>query len=212
MPKHHVCYYYGVWLCIYAQSLDPPLPTGFSDLNIDLPVLATALSNSVAALSKHGLDVPPPTAEDVANAEGLLVSYASNPEMVKKAISAQRIGTMTPAALRQVDHLLKQFGSAVVGDAVQIRAYVTNRLLEESNNADPRIRMKALELLGKIGDVGLFAERTEVTVTHQTTDDLRETLRAKLGKLVKDEVIDAEVVDTPKKIVNLSAVIDRLGD
>jgi hypothetical protein len=38
------------------------------------------------------------------------------------------------------------------------------------------------------------------------------TLRAKLGKLVKDEVIDAEVVDTPKKIVNLSAVIDRLGD
>ena len=192
--------------------MDPPLPTGFSDLNIDLPVLATALSNSVAALSKHGLDVPPPTAEDVANAEGLLVSYASNPEMVKKAISAQRIGTMTPAALRQVDHLLKQFGSAVVGDAVQIRAYVTNRLLEESNNADPRIRMKALELLGKIGDVGLFAERTEVTVTHQTTDDLRETLRAKLGKLVKDEVIDAEVVDTPKKIVNLSAVIDRLGD
>jgi hypothetical protein len=132
--------------------------------------------------------------------------------MVKKAISAQRIGTMTPAALRQVDHLLKQFGSAVVGDAVQIRAYVTNRLLEESNNADPRIRMKALELLGKISDVGLFAERTEVTVTHQTTDDLRETLRAKLGKLVKDEVIDAEVVDTPKKIVNLSAVIDRLGD
>ena len=70
-------------------ELGPPLPTGFSDLNIDLPVLATALSNSVAALSKHGLDVPPPTAEDVANAEGLLVSYASNPEMVKKAISAQ---------------------------------------------------------------------------------------------------------------------------
>jgi hypothetical protein len=72
--------------------------------------------------------------------------------------------------------------------------------------------MKALELLGKISDVGLFAERTEVTVTHQTTDDLRETLRAKLGKLVKDEVIDAEVVDSPKTIVNLSAVIDRLGD
>jgi hypothetical protein len=193
-------------------ELGPPLPTGFSDLNIDLPVLATALSNSVAALSKHGLDVPPPTAEDVANAEGLLVSYASNPEMVKKAISAQRIGTMTPAALRQVDHLLKQFGSAVVGDAVQIRAYVTNKLLEESYNPDPRIRMKALELLGKISDVGLFAERTEVTVTHQTTEDLRETLRAKLGKLVKDEVLDAEVVDSPKQIVNLSAVIDRLGD
>jgi hypothetical protein len=72
--------------------------------------------------------------------------------------------------------------------------------------------MKALELLGKISDVGLFAERTEVTVTHQTTEDLRETLRAKLGRLVKDDAVDAEVVDSPKKIVNLSAVIDRLGD
>lgn len=193
-------------------ELGPPLPTSKSDIAVDLPVLTKALSNSMAVLSKHGLDVPPPAAEDVANAEGLLVSYASNPDMVKKAISAQRIGTMTPAALRQVDHLLRQFGSAVVGDAVQIRAYVTNKLLEESDNPDPRIRMKALELLGKISDVGLFAERTEVTVTHQTTDDLRETLRAKLGKLVKDDAIDAEVVDAPKKIVDLSAVIDRLGD
>jgi hypothetical protein len=196
----------------FRPELGPPLPTSLSDIEVDLPVLAAALRNSLVELSKHGLDVPPPTAEDVANAEGLLVSYASNPEVVAKAISAKRIGMMTPAALRHVDHLLKQFGSAAVGDAVQIRAYVTNKLLEESDNPDPRIRMKALELLGKISDVGLFAERTEVTVTHQTTEDLRETLRAKLGRLVKDDAVDAEVVDSPKKIVNLSAVIDRLGD
>jgi hypothetical protein len=119
---------------------------------------------------------------------------------------------MTPAALRQVDHLLKQFGSAAVGDAVQIRAYVTNKLLEESDNPDPRIRIKALELLGKISDVGLFAERTEVTVTHQTTEDLRETLRAKLGKLVSSDVVDAEVVEPARISIDLDSVIDRLGN
>ena len=43
-------------------------------------------------------------------------------------------------------------------------------------------------MLGKIGDVGLFTEKTEVTVTHQSTDELREQLREKLSRMV--EVID----------------------
>ena len=193
-------------------KLGPPFPTGNSDIEVDLPVLVEALNNSLAELCRQGLSVQAPTAKDVDVAEGLLLSYASNPETVAKAISAQRIGTMTPAALRHVDHLLKQFGSAAVGDAVQIRAYVTNKLLEESDNPDPRIRMKALELLGKISDVGLFAERTEVTVTHQTTEDLRETLRAKLGKLVDPNAIDAEVVESPRLSIDLDSAIDRLGD
>jgi len=54
--------------------------------------------------------------------------------------------------------------------------------------------MRALELLGKISDVGLFAEKSEVTITHQSTDDLRDKLRGKLEKLVnpEHEAVDAE--------------------
>ena len=55
--------------------------------------------------------------------------------------------------------------------------------------------MRALELLGKISDVGLFTEKSEVTITHQTTDDIKEKLRGKLAKLVNPpDVIDAVVV------------------
>ena len=52
--------------------------------------------------------------------------------------------------------------------------------------------IRALELLGKISDVGLFTERTEITVTHQSTDDLRTKLREKFNRL--KEVEDAKVV------------------
>ena len=52
-----------------------------------------------------------------------------------------------------------------------------------------------MELLGKISDVGLFAEKSEVTVTHQTTDDLKDKLREKLSRLVNPEVEDAVVLD-----------------
>ena len=90
--------------------------------------------------------------------------------------------------------MLKRFSHRVVDDAADVRNFVTNKLILESDNPDPRIRIRALELLGKVGDVGLFTEKTEVTVTHQSTDELREQLREKLAKMV--EVIDdAEYVD-----------------
>jgi hypothetical protein len=55
-----------------------------------------------------------------------------------------------------------------------------------------------LELLGKISDVGLFSEKSEVTVTHQSTDDLKAKLRRKLEKLVnpvEEIVLDGEIID-----------------
>jgi len=73
----------------------------------------------------------------------------------------------------------------VVTHALEVRHMVTNRLIEESQNPDPRIRIRALELLGKHSDVGLFTERSEVTITHQSTDELKARLRAKLQRLVQ---------------------------
>jgi hypothetical protein len=86
---------------------------------------------------------------------------------------------------------------------MQIRHLVTNKLLLETDNPDPRVRIRALELLGKISDVGLFAEKSEVTVTHQSTDDLRERLRMKLTKLVNPEdavVIDGKSIDVDEEL------------
>jgi hypothetical protein len=93
--------------------------------------------------------------------------------------------------------ILRNFGHEIVTDAVKVRHLVMNKLVQETENPDPRIRIRALELLGKITDVGLFTERSEVTVTHQTTDDLREKLRQKLLKLKdvtpKDDTIEDDL-------------------
>jgi hypothetical protein len=65
-----------------------------------------------------------------------------------------------------------------------------------------------LELLGKISDVGLFAEKSEVTVTHQSTDDLKAKLRNKLEKLVNpvDEVVlDGQTIDVDAELGLLSS-------
>ena len=96
----------------------------------------------------------------------------------------------------------------VAENAAQIRHMVTNKLILETDNPDPRVRIRALELLGKISDVGLFAEKSEVTVTHQSTEDLRLKLRSKLAKLINPEedseenvvIIDSEVIDVAEEL------------
>ena len=84
---------------------------------------------------------------------------------------------------------------------------VTNKLLLETENPDAKVRLRALELLGKISDVGLFAEKSEVTITHQSTDDLREKLRSKLTKLANPVaemdtavIIDGEALDVDAEL------------
>jgi hypothetical protein len=100
------------------------------------------------------------------------------------------------------DSILQEFGHSVAESSAQIRYLVTNKLLLESENPDAKIRIRALELLGKISDVGLFSEKSEVTITHQSTDDLRAKLRQKLEKLVNPPsdieeavIIDGDIID-----------------
>ena len=150
---------------------------------LDLRERAEAACRSIELLESYGLDTTP-TVEDQEVAATILTAYAQNPAATSQQVTHARAAALTPASLQHLRTYLDEFGHIVVNQAAEVRNLVTNRLLEESQNADPRIRIRALELLGKISDVGLFTERTEVLVTHQTTDELRAKLRKKLEKLI----------------------------
>ena len=170
----------------------------------DLAIKAAAAAKTAEYLHANGLEVQA-SSEDKDTATALSVAYAENPDKASKAATTKRVAKLTPATLLMTDRILKDFGHSVVKSAVQVRHLVTNKLIEETENPDPRIRIRALELLGKISDVGLFAEKSEVTVTHQTTDDLKDKLREKLTRLVNPEVeeaivIEGEAIDVDKEL------------
>ena len=188
--------------------VDPELgvPLEKSVPPVDLKDRMESVANTAKELGEHGLDLEP-TKEDKDVAAKLVTSYADNPEGTSKKASTKKLATLTPASLLLTNSILKEFGQSVVESSMQIRHLVTNKLLLETDNPDPRVRIRALELLGKISDVGLFAEKSEVTITHQSTDDLREKLRSKLSKLVNPEegvenavVIDGEALDVDKEL------------
>ena len=164
--------------------------------NVDLKERAEAACNTALQLAEHGLDLEP-TVEDEDTAARLAIAYADDPEKTSKKVTAKKAAKLTPASIVLTNNILQEFGHSVAESATQIRYLVTNKLLLESENDDPRIRILALELLGKISDVGLFAEKTEVTVTHQSTEDLRNKLRGKLEKLVQpvDDIAEGDYED-----------------
>ena len=75
---------------------------------------------------------------------------------------------------------------------VQLKALLVQQLVQHSLDEDfpPAQRMKALQLIGQLFEVGAFLERKETTVVHKSTD-IRTRLLERLGTLtdvkVKDE-------------------------
>lgn len=171
---------------------------------IDLRERAEAACRSALLLEKHGLDLEP-TASDKEAAAALTTAYAEDPEKASKLANNVRASALTAASLINIRDYLDEYGKAVVTHAVEMRHLVTNRLLEESRHPDARIRIRALELLGKHSDVGLFTEKQEVTITHQTTDELKERLRSKLQRLIRKSEPVQDVVQLGGEIIDVDA-------
>ena len=188
-----------------TMNLTPETGIPISDevKSIPLPERAAALDKTVSELEKHGLTIDPDEA-DKEVAATLATAYASAPDKTSQKVTNKRAAKITPASIRLTSNILEEFNHSVVESSKQLRNLVTNKLVIESENPDPRVRMRALELLGKISDVGLFTEKSEVTITHQTTDDLKEKLRGKLAKLVNPPPPIEDAVIIPNEDLNVA--------
>lgn len=143
---------------------------------------AAAACNSAAKMFMDGADIRP-TPEEKQVARDV---FKGKQKVTKQILH-------NPAVALHLQALLSQYDHEVVRDVAQLRLYVKNRLLLESDNPDAKVRLRALEMLGKIGEVGLFTERSEITVTHKPTAELEAKLQEKLGKII--DMGAAEVVD-----------------
>ena len=197
----------GVAARLMTLVIEPELgvPLSPSIPFIDLKGRAKYARNTATKLAEHGLDTKP-TKEDKEVAAKLVLAYAKDPAGTSKKVTTKKAAALTPASLLMTNSILQEFGQSVAESAIQIRHLVTNKLVLETDNPDARVRIRALELLGKISDVGLFAEKSEVTITHQSVEDLRDKLRSKLAKLINPEegddpvIIDGAVIDVDEEL------------
>ena len=140
--------------------------------------------------------------KDVAEAEeAILAAIDPDETKQKQALKAsEQFKTSTYYAAKGV---LNEYAVRVVDNATQIRLLVTNKLLLESDNPDPKIRLKALELLVEGVTVTETARRLGIrtVAVHSTADaNLKHVLLA-------DESVCIGPAPSPQSYLNMPAII-----
>lgn len=144
----------------------------------------------------EAMGAPPPGAAERAAAQSAAQS-AFAPLVGGTTPAAQQrealLALKTPTAVRHLTGMLTAYDWEFVEQAQQIRGYAVSQLLEETKSPDARIRLRALELLGRVTEVALFTDRVEVKKTTVTDAELDAKIKQKLARFVG--VVDANVVD-----------------
>lgn len=163
-------------------ELSVPIPEG-KDAVMELHAKADALFQTAEFLEAFGVSTEPTELDKISARATFHASVTSAPPNMPAPGYTPQI--TTSASAKYLKAILNEYDQVVVQSAVQIRTYVTNKLIEETTNPDAKIRIRALELLGKVGDVGLFVERSEVTVKHKTTVELEASIKDRVAKLLE---------------------------
>lgn len=107
--------------------------------------------------------------------------------------------------LVHLEAILSEYDRDLLNVSTRLRSFVTNKLLLETVDPDPKIRIKALELLGKITNVGLFSERIDINVTHRTIEQVDEELDQILEKYLGDvEEVECETEEELNSLLEMS--------
>lgn len=101
---------------------------------------------------------------------------------------------------------LRTYGQSMAMDAAQARAAITHKLMELANCGEPKYELKALELLGKHSDIGLFTERSEITINYNSPEQLENAIKERVKRLLNADIIDVTPLgvdlDTELGVVN----------
>jgi hypothetical protein len=200
-------------MILVTPELNVPAPFAMTNEEIlSIHEKAKLAFNTVEFLRANGLDDAETaiTTEDKKTARSV---FMDNPTTTLADIN-------TPGKALMLKALLDEYDIDVIRNAQQVRSYIKLKLLEKSDCGDNKVELKALEMLGKMSDVGAFAERVEINVTHRTTEELENELASKLSQYLGD-IIDVEAknitaVDTIAKapavqVIDIDAELGFVG-
>ena len=123
--------------------------------------------------------------ESKADAEAARKSFASLVTGQSVATTQQALANIkAPAAVQHLVGMLTAYDWAFVEQAKELRGYAVAQILKEVEHPDARIRLKALDMLGKVTEVALFTERVEIKKTQMSDTELETRIKEKLNRFM----------------------------
>lgn len=114
----------------------------------------------------------------------------------EKALIDAALKGKNPDALRKYPTALaasafvKRYGSGIAHEVSEVRTALTNKLLEIADCGDIKHELRAIELLGKHVDIGLFTERSEININYKDPESLEKAIKERVKRLLNADVID----------------------
>jgi len=194
----------GVMNIQVEPTLDKPIPIVADAMEMeDLNDHAKVMGNTALLLQELGDGATFDLSEE--ENEKAIEMFRNLGKKTDKTAQAQtREDMKRPGVALQLASYINEYEKQVISDKVQVRTIVMNRLLQISNDDDNRTALKALELLGKASD--LFTEKQEITITHKTSDELKEAIRDRIRTLMQLNTF--ENTPTHEKLANSLDITD----
>jgi len=148
--------------------------------------------NTTAWLEKLGVDDDDKALKE-ANAKAaqkVFTALSTNTPVAETKHQLTQI--KTPEAVRHLVAMLSAYDWEFVEQAKNLRGMAVAKILEETNHPDARVRLKALDMLGRITEVALFTERVEIKKADMSDSEIDKKIKEKLNKFMK--VVDVEDV------------------
>ena len=117
--------------------------------------------------------------------EKRLIDAAISTKRIKPLVNSKSLGASLGAAA-----FLREYGKNLAMDVVQVRTALTNKLLEIADCGETKYELKAIELLGKHSDIGLFTERSEININYNSAESLENAIKDRVKRLLNADVID----------------------
>jgi hypothetical protein len=134
-------------------------------------------------------------------------AYEAAALLKNAVVKKDRAALNAPGIALGAASFLKEYGKALAIDANQVRAAITHKLMEIANCGDIKYELKALELLGKHVDIGLFTNKSEITVNYKDPSELEDAIKERVKRLLGGEIVDVVPYD-----IDLDAELGVIGD
>jgi len=168
-------------------SKEHPLPYDMSDQEAPTHVDAMKVAaNTADLLDELGGDISLPEVED------------EKDEHAMKALMEQALRKGNSKALqttvggRAAQQFMKNYAGELSADTARIRSALTNKLMELADHGDPKIELKAIELLGKHSDIGMFTERSEININYNSPEALEKAIKDRVKRLLNTQLIEVK--------------------
>lgn len=115
----------------------------------------------------------------------------SNPNAKQKLLQLD-----LPEEIKSAVGMVTAYQWKFIEQAEQLRSMSVAKIVKETDHPDARIRLKALEMLGKVTEVALFTDRVQIKTDEISDEELDAKIKEKLSRYMGAvDVVEAEFTE-----------------